>query len=563
MKQEYIRPNLWQWVLGSSTTSRKSVAVNKARKIYESATDTTLPDSSFSFDGYLESLSERPIMHNVKDEASGLMAKLHQKYNDGIFDFECSVYDGTPDVLEKKLASGKSKTTKTYTIANYYVTKLYATTPDKLSTCITINDFMCGYGYRWLYNYPKYKHERMPLAKEQPEDVKAWQAITGRIRDFYNIFQHDKEIEFDISDSTMKYYDDICIEMENRAEEQNNDILHSIVGRAQIHILKIAMLLELGKAPVSTTITDESIQIAAEMVTDYFIPSEIEIIDRIQEDIRNNQIEKIISILRRLGGEASHTKLLRDSNMKSRDFIECIATMIESRRIKITQEKPRMYKLINQPNPLNLRSVREVRNVRTYIEGDNTSTKITKTIYAQAEVFSGSVYERTNVTNKTNVTNFDYSEPDVTNKIHKSLINASQQFEREYGGINSSNVDKFSYWYRDKFKPRWFRGTESGVFSPAMILPIACKVFRLTPPLPTPLTSMVAVMKHHATDVLIVVADAGNSQGQNSQICYTCGCTLPDADGHTNISERLNNRNHENPPLYYCDRCFLGRRAIE
>lgn len=388
LRQEYIRPNLWIMTLGNSTTSRKSTAVNKARKLFESATGMSLPNDDFSLEGYLESLSESPIMHNVKDEASGLLAKYHQRYNDGIFDFECTIYDGSPETLQKRLSSGKAKTPKIYVIKDYYVTKLYATTPDKLAHCMTISDFMCGYGYRWIYNYPKYKHDRKPLEMEEPEDVTAWQNITGRIRTFYNLFKTSGTIEFKVSKETMQYYDNICVALENKAEEQNNDILNSVIGRAQVHILKIAMLLELGKSKVSTTITDDSIKIASEMVTDFFIPSIMETIDRMQEDIKNNLIEKITSILRRLGGTSSHTKLLRDSNMKSKEFFECISTMIESYRIKIEQDKPRVYKLLNHNSPLNFRSVRKVRNVRTCIEGEMNPTNITKTDAIYAEIFS-------------------------------------------------------------------------------------------------------------------------------------------------------------------------------
>lgn len=430
MKQEHIRPNLWTHVLGNSTTSRKSTAVNKARKIFECATDINLPNSDFSFEGYLETLSETPIMHNVKDESSGLLAKYHQKYNDGVFDFECSVYDGTPDVLEKRLSSGKAKTPKTYTIKNYYVTKLYATTPDKLSKCMTIDDFMCGYGYRWLYAYPNYKHDRKPLAMEDNEDTKAWSNILCRVKEFYLIFnKRETELEFEMDRETLDYYDELCIELEKKADEQNSDVLSSIVGRIETIILKIAMLLELGKKQVSTNITSESIKNAFDMVANFFIPSIMEVIDRIQEDIKFNLIERLISILRRLGGKATHTKLLRDSNMKVREFTECIDTMKESHRIKTIQDKPRMYQLINHNIPLNFRDVRKVRNVREVVEGDNTSTKITKTLSTRSGSSSTALYELTNVTNKTNKTNISSNSVTQLKTPHEMEVIRIEQFK--------------------------------------------------------------------------------------------------------------------------------------
>jgi len=391
LRQEYIRPNLWIMTLGNSTTSRKSTAVNKARKIFESATNMSLPNEDFSLEGYLETLASQPIMHNVRDEASGLLEKFHQRYNDGILAFECTIYDGSPEKIQKRLSSGKAKEPKTYTISDYYVTKLYATTPDKLATCMTVSDFQCGYGYRWIYNYPKYKHERMPLEMEEAEDIKSWSIILTRLKEFYTIFQKKEDIEFKASKETMQYYDMICIEMERKAEEQNSDILNSVIGRAQIHILKIAMLLELGKHIVSTTLTEESIKNAAQMVTDYFIPSIMESIDRIQEDAKNNLIEKITAILRRLGGYATHTKLLRDSHLKSREFIECITTMCESQQIKIECDKPRSYRLINHNTGLDLRSVRKVRSVRTYTESNNDDANFAKMIDIDTNIHTSHV----------------------------------------------------------------------------------------------------------------------------------------------------------------------------
>jgi hypothetical protein len=180
LKQDTIKPNLWFFNIGKSTTSRKSTIINKTRRIYEVATDVTLYNDDYSLEGYLETLAQNPINNFVRDEAAGLLAKYHKKYNEGIFEAECAIYDCQN--YKKTLASGKSKEPKTFEINYPYVTKLYATTPDNLARYMNIDDFQCGYGYRFLFVHPNYKHDRKPLELETSEDIEAWSRILTRIK---------------------------------------------------------------------------------------------------------------------------------------------------------------------------------------------------------------------------------------------------------------------------------------------------------------------------------------------------------------------------------------------
>jgi len=289
------------------------------------------------------------------------------------------------------------------------VTKLYATTPENLARNLTIDDFTSGYGYRWIFAYPNYTHVRKPLEMEGVEDIKAWAHVLEKIKILYNTFQKiNGTIEFKVESGVMKYYDKVCQELETKAEESNNDILNSVVGRSEIHILKIAMLLELGKKELSTTIHEDTIEQATRMVTEFFIPSIMDLITRLQEDIRNNKIEKIKAILRRLGGTASHTKVLRDSHIIAREFVECIETMSESKTIKIVtnkDNKQKMYILQEHNEDLKIRRVRRVRNVSTLTDIDNTSANSANSIPIDACLGLDSVYVSANVANLANQAN--------------------------------------------------------------------------------------------------------------------------------------------------------------
>jgi len=359
LKQEKLKPNLWMFFIGSSTTSRKSTAVSKARDLYETATDVTLSNDDFSLEGYLETLSNSPVLNNVRDEAAGLMAKFHKKYNEGIIEMECAMYDGQN--YRKTLASGGKNEPRTFHIQNPYITHMYATTPDNLARYLTLDDFMCGYGFRFLYACPNYKHARKPLDVESPEDISAWAATLARIRTLNLAFSEmATETVFSVGCDAMHIFDQEVQKLEAKAEEINNGIYDSAVGRAQAHILKIAMLIEIGKPEMSLTLTSESILIAAKIVSEYFLPNLMDLIDRLQEDVKYNKIEKITSVLRRLGGLATHSDVLHDAKIISREFQECIQTMIESGTIDAVKDKSSKklyYRLIknsqNVKHPLN------------------------------------------------------------------------------------------------------------------------------------------------------------------------------------------------------------------
>lgn len=337
LRQEVIQPNLNIILIGESTKTRKSTIINKTRNIYESATDKKLYNEDYSIEGYLETLSIDSNMNHVRDEVGGLFAKFKKKYNDGIFDLECALYDGQN--FKKTLAGGKNKTPKTFEVENPYVTKFYATTPDNFARYLTIDDFLSGYGLRFLFAFPKYQKERKPLELETQEDIDRWAEVLTRIKKMKFEFDEIGEINFDVYQDAMAFYNEVCEKLEDMAESQNNNVLSSAVGRSQVHILKIAMLLEIGKKEMSFKIDKTSMAIAANMVINFFLPCLMDMIDRLQEDIKYNQIEKIISVLRRLGGVAQHSKLLHDTKIKSRDFMECIETMLESEAIKAALEE--------------------------------------------------------------------------------------------------------------------------------------------------------------------------------------------------------------------------------
>ncbi len=383
LKQETVYPNLWINCLGKSTTSRKTTAVNKAKKIYESIADVTLYNDDHSLEGYLESLAENPIQHFVRDEAAGLLAKMHKQYNEGIFEAECAIYDGQG--YKKTLASGKSKKPRVFEVKDPYVTHFYATTPDNYAMIMTLMDFLCGYGFRFLFCSPRYKKERMDLELEEKEDIEAWAEVMTTIKRLRSTIQNLNSSKFSATPEAMALYNKMLRGLEEVCEDQDNEMLNAAIGRNQIHILKIAMLLELGKKEPSFCITVDSIKTAFHMVVSFFLPSLFDVINRLQMDIKSNQVERVIASLRNLGGKARRSKLLQNTNLKKKDFDECIETLIESEVIKVVKEKGKkaVTYILLDTNDINavldkVSSFSNFSSVSSLVESTENLTKLTK-----------------------------------------------------------------------------------------------------------------------------------------------------------------------------------------
>lgn len=355
LKQETVRPNISITILGKSTISRKSTVVNKARQIHESVTGKYLPNEDFSIEGYLESLAMDPTQHHVRDEVAGFMAKIHKPYNEGFNELECALYDGQN--FRKTLASRGKSEPKSFEIKNPYVTKLYATTPDNYFKYMEIEDFVCGKEFRTIFVYPTYQKPRMALSTETEEDINNWFLVLQRAKAIYNFIKESNEINFSFGPGALDLYSEITLKIEEVADKADNSILSSAVGRSQIHILKLAMLIELGKEQISTTITKESIAIAANTVISYFLPVLMNVIDEIQEDTKNNMVEKVLAVIRRHGGAVQHSVALHKSKIKSRDFAEVINTLIESEvveKVIETKSEKFYYILTEQKKSLDL-----------------------------------------------------------------------------------------------------------------------------------------------------------------------------------------------------------------
>jgi hypothetical protein len=352
LKQGTIKPNVWFMVIGRSTTSRKSTAVNNTSSIWAAVTGEILNNDDFSLEGYLEALSRDPTRNFVRDEAAGLFAKYKQKYNDGIFDAECTLFDGKN--YKKTLASKGKKDPQTFEIRDPFITHFYATTPDRLQGSLALEDFASGYGIRFLYAYPSYPKARKDIGLEDAEDTEKWGEVVTRLKTLYNFFNRTDSINFKITQEALWTYNNIAAELENITDNILDGLLDSAAGRAQDYILKLAMLIEIGKLKPSFEITQESIELASLLVINFFLPCFTSIRDLLFEDVKHNMIEKMLKIFRNKNGVCTKSELITLGHFLKSERDSALDALLECGAVeaKISSEtKQHIYILKNDNKP--------------------------------------------------------------------------------------------------------------------------------------------------------------------------------------------------------------------
>ena len=351
LKQGTIKPNVWFFLVGRSTTSRKTTAVNNASSIWAAVTNEILNNNDFSFEGYLEALSEKSVNNFVRDEAAGLLSKYKQKFNNGIFDAECTLFDGKS--YSKRL-SKSGKKDYNFEIRDPFITHFYATTPDRLQGSLDLEDFASGYGIRFLYAYPTYSKPRKDIDIQDEEDAEKWGEVVTRLKMLYNYFNKRDCFNFTITREALTTYNSIAAELEAITDSILDGLLDSAAGRAQDYILKLAMLIEIGKSTPSFEITEDSIELASLLVINFFLPCFTTIRDLLYEDVKHNLIEKMLKIFRNKNGVCTKSELItlghflkweRDDALGA--LLECEA--VEEKRLADTKQVVYVLKNDNKP----------------------------------------------------------------------------------------------------------------------------------------------------------------------------------------------------------------------
>lgn len=354
MKQGHIYSNLWLFCLGTSSISRKSTALKRAKEFANSFNSARCMPGDFSQESMIEILSNESKQWFFKDEAGGFLTNIQKTYMQGTRDVLCSMYDN--EDYHRKLRTTKNGE-NTFDVINPYLTIIFATTFDTFKRSTSFIDMTSGFLYRFLYFIPRHNNRTyMPLMPEDDSDIVDLSDLKDKLRKLYMLFLSGKEpIEFKLSDFGLKYYQEWQRERETQCNSRNY-IEQSMFGRLIPMALKLAIIFKVGEngfiksfaqwqyqIPTGYSkyieINDEYIVEACRQIDTYFFQAAVIMAADVEKDESTNPMLKIEAELERAGGTLSRTNLMQKTHIKKREMDEYLESLLTARIITVKSEK--------------------------------------------------------------------------------------------------------------------------------------------------------------------------------------------------------------------------------
>lgn len=376
--QGTIYPNLWFFLLGDTTISRKTTSIELGCNLVkeddqEGDTDGFFYPQSFSPEAFVEIMSDQTHGLWCLDEAGALLSSLDKSYMVDLRDFLNYIYENR--TYHRKLRTKKKGGEKRdFLIDDPYLVILFATTPENFREYTRKIDLTSGWLARFLFFYPEYSKEWKgfePVNKELNEEYTKLKEKKDALK--YRTSGKWKE-KMEISDEAMELFTAWQKKKEMEGIERKDKILMAVIGRLEVSVLKLALIFAFSNDDFREEIDIESMQEAIRIADQYLEPYARKIIGQVALDEENNLQEKILGILRRNKGVLTRRNLLKNLHQKIKDVKEALEALTASGEIEIEKEgkkiliKLKGYKIFsNTPimadNKKSVTSVSAVTNV--------------------------------------------------------------------------------------------------------------------------------------------------------------------------------------------------------
>lgn len=340
LKQGTIYPNIYISVNGKSSLARKSTVVDKAEAMLCQVKPSLLPamvPTEFSPEAFTEHMSDHNHAPWIRDEAAGVLGLMKKDYMRGFKDSLMQLFDCKP--FYRKLRTSQRKGSKTeFRVDDPYLNLLWATTDASLGANTEQNDTLSGFMARFLFFFPQgAKDKWLPLE----EGTAANSVFEGLVHSqLMGIAAQVDELQecqsLHFSPEAAAYYTEWQRVREQEWTASNDGNAMQIYSRLAPTVIKLAMLFELGMPgfdpyrPIGVEFVEE----ACRLVDSYFMPTARAVYELVGANAEKNVIDRIIAYLKKHNGKATRKEILRDVKIKSADFSEFLATMIESGQVE-------------------------------------------------------------------------------------------------------------------------------------------------------------------------------------------------------------------------------------
>lgn len=387
LSQDTLYPNIWAMNLGKTTVSRKSAAMGKFSRFADDLFPLSALPQSYSPEGLLEELTEKPKGYLVKDEAAAMIEAMEKNYMLEMRDIYCILYDCKG--YRRKIRSSQRNKQSEYGAKDPYINILCATTPEAFSKHTSLIDLTSGWLLRFIYTFPTYKKPYMHFKPMSEEDQTAYAEVLSRLSYLKGLLYNRADvIDIKLDTEAWDYYQAWQEQRESELVDTGDDIQLAFFGRLAFTALKLSILFTIGRVDYTeeTTVSLAHIQEATRQADSYFIPIGRIIADFVAMDETNNLQEKVLATLGRNSSRLKWTALMQKTHADKDKLEKAVAALVESEEVSEINvnskgHKPARWILlkdINKTRSKTLKTIRYVKTKDTKDINDNKNSKDTK-----------------------------------------------------------------------------------------------------------------------------------------------------------------------------------------
>lgn len=326
-----IYPNIWLILLGDSSFSRKTTALNIGKRLLSEVNPSKIYPNEFSQEKIQALLEVRPSGCFYFSEFLSLMGLLSRDYMVGAKGFLADIFDA-PYSYTRETGS------KTINIKYPAVSILSATTQSWFTEKMKESDVQGGFLPRFLMILPRPKTKTLPLPPQADKDKR--QELINILKDI----QHITGVCY-LKEDARRLFEDWYVKLSNLP---GNGRTQPFLHRLQIYTLKFAIIFSVMdemnikiSAGSMLKAIEKCMELCKSMTT---VEDEDIVFGRVQGNMR-----KITQYLKK-HGDSSKSTLLQNTKLSSKEFNEAIETLIES-------EKVNSHKIKTSRKPLTLYSL--------------------------------------------------------------------------------------------------------------------------------------------------------------------------------------------------------------
>ena len=259
-----FRPNLWGLLLGETTLSRKTTAMDMAMDIIIDLEPELILASDGSAEGLLSGLSERPSQVSIfyKDEVSGFFDSINRKdYLAGFPETLTKLYD-VPKVLPRRLRK------ETITVVEPYFIFFGGGIRDKVYSLINDDYIFSGFIPRFLVvssenDISRVRRTGPPTTVSTDKknklvnkfaDLKEQYSVKVPIKIGTQVDYIDRQVRAWMKDDAWQFFGDVEEQLQKSAmESQWKDLALPTFSRMAFSMLKMGMLISASRKPIDSS----------------------------------------------------------------------------------------------------------------------------------------------------------------------------------------------------------------------------------------------------------------------------------------------------------------------